>query len=220
MARVEKATVAVTVKPINLVRLAFEIVGLSPYVQHRFSEKAQAAMVATQKAGGPAQSKKVREPKDFTAKYEDATYRGAEGEFGIPAAAFRNAMISACRTVGYKMTHAKLAMWIIADGFDAVDGTPLVWIFGERKPYMAPARNSNGSVDIRCRPMWHAGWMATVKVEFDGDMFATEDVANLMKRAGLQVGVGEGRNDSRRSPGLGWGMFDVGGQAKGAGDAE
>ena len=28
-------------------------------------------------------------------------------------------------------------------------------------------------------------------------------------RAGLQVGVGEGRPDSRRSAGLGYGQFDV-----------
>jgi hypothetical protein len=34
-------------------------------------------------------------------------------------------------------------------------------------------------------------------------------VTNLMQRVGLQVGIGEGRPDSRESAGLGWGTFAI-----------
>ena len=36
---------------------------------------------------------------------------------------------------------------------------------------------------------------------------ARTDVTNLMQRVGMQVGIGEGRPDSRDSAGLGWGTF-------------
>jgi hypothetical protein len=35
------------------------------------------------------------------------------------------------------------------------------------------------------------------------------DVTNLMQRVGQQVGIGEGRNDSKMSAGMGWGCFTL-----------
>jgi len=46
-----------------------------------------------------------------------------------------------------------------------------------------------------------------VVVNFDADQFTVQDVTNLMQRVGMQVGIGEGRPDSRDSAGLGWGTF-------------
>ena len=70
-------------------------------------------------------------------------------------------------------------------------------------------RNDDGSADVRCRPMWDPGWTATVRLRFDADQIDAASVVNLLDRAGAQVGIGEGRNDSRRSAGLGWGSFEV-----------
>lgn len=186
--------------------IEFEIVGTAPYVQHRFSQKAIQKIIATQEAGTQARSKRVREAKDFDDVYRQAMYVSKEGWLGMPASAFRNAMISACRTVGYKMTHAKLAAFVLADGYDAVDGTPLVRISGTPHRHTSHARNDNGSVDIRVRPMWDE-WSAIVRVRHDADMLSESDVANLMMRVGMQVGIGEGRPDSKNSAGLGWGTF-------------
>lgn len=199
----------VVIRAINLQTVGVKIVGRSPYVMNRFSEKAKQRMMKVQKEGAVARSKKVREPKDFKAEMEGATHRADEGWCGIPAPAFRNAMISACRTVGYKMTHAKLAIGIEEDGFDANDGMPLVKIHGVPKMCTLPCRNADGSCDIHPRPMWKPGWTAKVRVSYDADMFTATDVLNLLVRAGLQVGIGAGRNDSRQSAGLGWGSFKV-----------
>lgn len=186
----------------------FSIVGTAPFVMHKFSQKAKNQIIDTQKAGSQAKGKKVREPKDFDSIYEGAKHISKEGWCGIPAGAFRNAMISACRTVGYKMTHAKLAAFVLQDGIDADDGTPLVRIYGEPRKHIAHARNDNGSVDIRCRPMWEE-WTATVRVRYDSEMFSHRDIVNLMMRVGQQVGIGEGRPDSKNSAGMGWGLFDL-----------
>ena len=195
----------------------FNLIGTAPYVQHRFSAKAMNQMIETQKAGSQAKSKRTREPKDFDDVYQQAMHISRDGWHGIPASAFRNAMISACRTVGYKMTHAKLAAFVLADGFDRVDGTPLVRIYGEPHRHTAHARNDNGSVDIRVRPMWD-DWNAKVRIRYDADMFSEADVANLMLRVGMQVGIGEGRPDSKNSAGMGWGMFTLASEASEARD--
>lgn len=206
-------TKSVEIKAPRLHVVEFEIVGTAPYVQHRFSAKAINQIIATQEAGTQAKSKKKREPKDFGDVYQQAMHISKDGWHGIPAGAFRNAMISACRTVGYKMTHAKLAAFVLADGFDAVDGTPLVRIYGTPHRHTSHARNDNGSVDIRVRPMWD-DWSAVVRVRYDADMFSESDVANLLMRVGMQVGIGEGRPDSKNSAGMGWGMFMLKQEAK------
>lgn len=209
-APMNKADRQVIIKPPKFETASVRLVGTAPYCQHKFSAKARAQIQATQEAGSQSRKGKAREAKDFEAVYRGAMYVSREGWNGIPAAAFRNAMISACRTVGYKMTLAKLSLFTEADGFDAEDGTPLVRITrGEPRQHIAPARNANGSVDLRCRPMWDEGWQAVLRVRWDAEQFSATDVVNLLARVGQQIGVGEGRPDSRMSAGLGWGLFNV-----------
>lgn len=201
---------SVVIHPPKFEVATVRIKGMSPYVQHAFSQKAMKTMIETQSLGQQSRKGKARQPKDFKAVYEAAMHKSRQGWCGIPAPAFRNAMISACRTVGFKMTLAKLSLFVEADGFDAKDGTPLVKITkGEPHEHFAPARNDNGSTDIRCRPMWDEGWEANVRIRWDADQFSASDMMNLFARCGMQVGIGEGRPDSRNSAGLGWGLFEI-----------
>lgn len=198
------------IKPPKFETASVRIRGIAPYVQHKFSQKAINTMVETQKAGSVAKKGKQRDPKNFDEVYHAAMHIAREGWHGVPAPAFRNGMISACRTVGFTMTRAKLSLFVEADGFDKDDGSPLVRITkGEPHQHIAPARNDNGSTDIRCRPMWDEGWECVVRIRWDADQFSADDVVNLFARVGLQVGIGEGRPDSRNSAGLGWGLFEV-----------
>jgi hypothetical protein len=52
-------------------------------------------------------------------------------------------------------------------------------------------------------------WAATLRIRFDAGMLTANDVVNLIARVGLQVGIGEGRPDSKESAGLGYGLFEV-----------
>lgn len=200
----------VTISAPNMAQAEFTCIGTSPLVINRFPAKAGEAMRAAQEAGGQAKSKKNREAKDFKALFEAASYRAPEGWYGINASAFRQAMIGACRLVNYKMTLAKLSLSVIADGYDASDSsTPLVRIIGD-DPVMdvRPARNANGSMDLRARPLWK-DWSCKVRVQFDLDQFSLTDVTNLLMRVGMQCGIGEGRASSKMSAGIGWGSFKV-----------
>jgi hypothetical protein len=200
---------AISIKAPDFRFLEINITGTSPLVVNRFSAKAIEMMRATQEAGSAAKSKKTREPKDFDALFENAKHVANEGWEGIHAAAFRNGAISACRAVGYKMTHAKLAFCVLADGFDRVDGAPLVRLSeGEAEQWVAPTRNATGVVDLRCRPMYRE-WAAILRIRYDAGMLSSSDVVNLISRVGLQVGIGEGRPDSKASAGLGFGLFEI-----------
>jgi hypothetical protein len=195
------------VSPPNFQCAEIQIEGTAPYVQHKFSEKARTAMREKQEKGSQAKKNVKREPKDFKAMYEGAQYHLEDASYGIPAPAFRNAMISACRLVDQKMTIAKMAIFIEADGFDK-DGTPLVRFTRGQPEYLESyVRLASGVVDLCARPKWNPGWRAVVRVRFDADRFSASDVLNLLARAGQQVGVGEGRPDSKESCGMGWGLF-------------
>jgi hypothetical protein len=188
----------------------FVIVGTAPYVQQAFSQKAREMIKGIQEAGSQRKKGKNREAKDFQECFEQSKHYSKDGWIGIPAGAFRAAMISACRLVNFKMTLAKMSIFVEADGYDKVDGTPLVKITkGESYYSEHPVRLKGDVVDLRARPMWSPGWEAKVRIRFDLDQFSLIDVANLMMRVGQQVGLGEGRPDSRSSAGMGWGLFDI-----------
>jgi hypothetical protein len=196
------------IKPPNLQILQFLIRGTSPYVQNKFSQKALEKIKETQQAGQVARGKKVREPKDFQANFENAKYRMKDGSYGIPAPAFRNGLISACRLVGFHMTKAKISLFVMADGVDVTSHKPLVRLDGEPEYFEDYVRNESGVVDLRARPIWNE-WEAKLHIRYDADQFNASDVANLLQRVGMQIGVGEGRYDSKNSAGMGWGCFEI-----------
>ena len=184
----------------------FYIEGTAPLVVERFSKKAE--LMAKMAEGKSASSKKNRDARDYEKEAEEARYRSQEGWEGMNAAAFRAAMISACRLVGFKMTLAKLSTFVEADGFDKNDGVPLVRVYGESHTYTAHTRNATGVVDVRSRPMYR-NWAARLRVRYDTDQFKMVDVLNLVARCGMQVGIGAGRPDSKASAGCGFGLFQV-----------
>lgn len=203
-----KTTQTVQIAAPKLKVAEFKLVGTAPYVQLRFSEKAMNAMAAKMKAGSQAKGKKIRESRDFDDDFIQAQHISTDGWIGIPAGAFRAAMISACRLVNFKMTLAKLSVFIEADGYDKVDSVPLIKIEGKPRKHTMAVRNQTGVADLRCRPMWEK-WSAKLRVRYDEDQFSLQDISNLLMRVGMQVGIGEGRPDSRESAGLGWGTFSI-----------
>ena len=203
-----QVTQTVVIAPPRMQTAVFHIIGTAPYVGARFSAKAMTMMEDKMKAGSQGRKGVKREARDFDSDYHQAMHVSVEGWVGMPASSFRAAMISACRLVGFKMTLAKLSVFVEADGYDVIDGVPLIKIVGASEPMRMAVRNATGVADIRVRPMWRE-WSADVRIRFDEDQFSVTDVTNLLARVGLQVGIGEGRPDSRESTGMGWGTFSI-----------
>lgn len=210
MAFAKKDEGVAVIKQANIVRTQIRIRGTAPYVQNKFSHKAKQKMMdAMETPNAEKKGKQARPPRDYGDDFVQAQHISPAGWNGIPCPAFRAAMIDACRTVGLVMTKAKMSVFVMPDGFDKDDGTPLVRIIGEDPERTESlVRNDNGGADIRIRPMWRE-WEALVTLEYDADMITGESVVNLLDRAGRQVGVGEGRPFSKNSVGQGWGTFTV-----------
>lgn len=200
----------VQIKPPKFEYGTVVIRGTAPLVLNAFSQKARNAIIETQQEGSRSRKGKQREAKNFDAVYQGARHIDVkEGWDGLPASAIRNGMISACKLVGFAMTRAKLSVFVEADGFDE-NGTPLVKISkGAPEMHLMHARPESGGVDIRARPMWKPGWEAKLRLRWDSDQFSAADVMNLLMRVGMQGGIGEGRPDSKKSSGLGWGLFEL-----------
>jgi hypothetical protein len=203
------ASAQVVIKAPNFQIAKVRIRGTAPYVQNKMSQRAREAMEEAQKAGSQAIRKnRKKEPKDFDAVYRGAMHVSKDGWCGIPASSFRAGMISACRTVGFAMTVAKLSFFVVADGYDQDDGQALVRIHGEPRCFKMAVRLSNGSADIAARPMFE-NWYADLTLKWDADTFSATDVINLLARAGIHCGIGAGRPDSKTSAGMGFGTFEV-----------
>lgn len=215
MKKVTEATEAkakgevVTISPPNFQRIKLTLNGTAPLMQARFSAKAMQAMMSKMAAGSTAGKGKKRDARDFDDDFKQAMHISTDGWIGVPAAALRNACIDVCRMVGFKMTHAKMSIFVEADGNDKVDGQPLIKLDAPdpERTDMA-TRNATGVADIRVRPMWRK-WSLHVVLRFDADQFTSTDVVNLVARAGEQIGLGEGRPFSKQSNGMGYGTFMI-----------
>jgi len=207
----EKSGTEVHIAAPNLKTVSFTIIGESPYVQHKFGPKAKAHMRATQAAGTTAVRGRKRAPKDFQQCYKDSQYVPKKGKWpngAIPATGIRAAMIAACRLVDFAMTNTKQVLYVEADDYDADERIPLIRITkGKPRYFEQVVRNSNGEPDIRARALWEPGWEAVVRITYDADQLTLIDVTNLLSRAGMQVGIGEGRLASKKCAGLQWGTF-------------
>lgn len=209
MATQSVESTVVSVKPINLQTIRMRLVGTAPLKQARFAAKALQAMRQKMESGSTSSKGKQREKRDFDRDFIEAQHISQEGWVGVPASAIRNACIDVCRMVGFKMTHAKMSIFVLADGLDKQDGTPLIRLDAPPpEKTEEPVRNATGVVDIRVRPMWRK-WALEVGIQYDADQFTVDDVVNLIKRAGVQIGIGEGRPFSKQSNGTGCGTFEV-----------
>lgn len=195
----------ITIKAPNMQTAEFEISGIAPLVINRFSKK----VLPPPGPKDPGNKRKNDNIPTAEEQFNDARYISTEGWDGFHAGAVRAAMISACRVANFKMTLARLSIFVIQDGWDALEPQiPLVRIYGEPVMQHDICRVETGQPYINTRPAYH-NWSAKVKIRFDGDQFLVDDVFNLLTRVGLQVGICEGRPDSKRSAGMGWGLFEV-----------
>jgi len=200
---------AVQISAPNMQTAVFKIVGTAPLVIHRFSAKTKNGMLDKMKAGSTAKKGAKRDALDTDAAYNGARYISKDGWDGFNVSSIRCALISACRLVGFKMTLAKLSLFVEADGRDATEPEyGLIRIHGTPRKTEMVARVETGQAYVTIRPCYDE-WSATLRITFDGDQFTVGDLTNLLARAGAQVGIGEGRPDSKNSAGMGWGTFRI-----------
>lgn len=177
--------------------IAVPIIGTTPLIVHRFSEKAKRIMLDNMQG-----RKNPKEHKDPEAEYEAALYRLKDDRYGFPTIGFKAATVGGARFYS-QITMTGLRQCIFFRGEASPDGmlTPI-----EGEPHMREdvVRVNRGGTDLRYRPEF-SEWSATLLVTYVKSMLTRDSVVELINAGGMGVGVGEWRPEK----GGDFGTFEV-----------
>jgi len=206
MAKKKEGTELVEIKPLNRQHITITLIGDSPLICHKWSEKAKKEMLDKQMK----KAKKAKTAKDPEQDYRESLYwlddegnmlnltpntdpAKWKGNFGFPAIGIKAAFVSACRNIdGIPMTLARGALHINRE-YIVIDGKPSM-----REDMV---RLNGGTADIRYRGEFKK-WKSKIDLIFNADVLSTEQIVNLFSVAGFAVGIGEWRPEKNGTFGL------------------
>ncbi|WAB10584.1 hypothetical protein SEA_ECLIPTUS_19 [Gordonia phage Ecliptus] len=166
------------------------IVGTSPLIVHRWSDKAKRQMLDTQQG-----KKKIKEIRDPESEYRESLYRIATDEgdaYGFPSVAFKAATIGAARFYDRSITMATLKQCMFFRGVvTKADPQQLIRIDGEPRMREDMVRVGQGT-DLRYRGEFPE-WSATLQITYVTSSLSRDSVLSLVDAGGMGVGVGEWR---------------------------
>lgn len=180
---------------LELRMMTISLVGLSPLICNRKTERAMKAMV--DKETGTATSGKA--PRDLDVEYQDSLYK-INGGYGFPASAFKQAAVEACTSLGRNVitkVQARQSHHVLGD-FVRLKGTP--------EYHQEMVRLKSGGMSPRARGMFRK-WGCDLTIRYNARVLSEAQLLNLYRIAGFAVGVGDGRPEKKG--GRSFGMFDV-----------
>lgn len=190
----------ITIPAMDLRRVRFRIVGLTPYVSQAWSERRVAEIEARQSTAARGRPRKSgRDPeKDF----RESIHHTPDGHPGVPAAAFKSCAYAAAPMVDLERTRVKTVRVESQGGV-----VPIVGSEPRMRRDMRPL--TNGHMDPVYRAEYFP-WRVRLAVVFNAALLSAAQIVNLYRVAGFHIGVGEGRPGSKRgSCALDLGTFDV-----------
>lgn len=210
MSAAVKTTTTIELPRLRIETLEIPIVGDSPLIVHKFSEKAKKQMLDKQMKKASA-GKEAKDPwRDFVESMywldgmpQEAIIQEAgeslvsSARFGFPAVGFKAAAVTACTSIGSITKVAARQAFHVEGEFIEIKGPP---------PSMREdiARVGMGTADLRYRGEFDP-WCAVLTVKYNANLMSAEQVVNLFETAGFAVGVGEWRPE-RDGP---YGRFHV-----------
>lgn len=204
----KSATAAPPVEPVrvSIPRLKVEtftvsLVGDSPLIVHKFSEKAKKEMLAKQMK----EAKQAKSAKDPFRDYVESMYwltpmpakpteKDVEkAKFGFPAIGFKAAAVDACSHVSdLTKVEARGAFHIPAE---------FVEIIGKPQMREDVVRLMGTTTDLRYRGEFR-DWRVKFQVRHNPNVLSVEQIINLFNVAGFAIGVGEWRPQKDGSNGM------------------
>jgi hypothetical protein len=191
-ATTEGAVLSIPRPDIRETRIA--IVGVSPAISNKFSQKSRMMILAKQFQLPEAY--KPLEAKDPVANFEACIHwvRGRDGEpyCAMPGSSFKASLVAACRMTGGKleMTKAKQLFHVIPH---------MIRIHGD-DPVMCEhvVRNQTGVIDIRFRAMF-VRWSAIIPIRYHAGSISEQVLVSLAMLAGFGCGIGDWRTAAPKS---------------------
>lgn len=185
-ALIETPTATISIDRIAAETIKVPVIGTSPLIVHRFSEKAKRQMLDAMQG-----RKSPKTNKDPQAEYEAAFYRFADGGYGLPVTAFKQATVGGARFYS-GVTMRELKQYIFFRGEVGVDGQGLARIIGTPHMREDVVRVGRGGTDLRYRPEF-IEWRTDLLVTYVTSSVTRQSVLSLIDAGGMGVGVGEWR---------------------------
>jgi len=186
----EAAAPSVLLARVKIETMLVPIIGTSPLIVSRFTEKQKRAMLATQQ-----KRKEAKEPRDPDAEYESSLYLLDDETPGMPAVAFKAATISASRFYARTVKMVELRQFLFFQGEMSKQAQQqLVRIVGEHHSREDVVRlaGPSRSADLRYRAEF-SDWSTTLTVAFAAGCISRDSILSLIHAGGFGVGVGEWR---------------------------
>lgn len=198
-------TLRIELPPLRIATMRVKLVGDSPLIMHKWSEKAKREMLDKQMK----RAKRGKDAKDPWRDFCDSMYWLSEqpaepteadlkkATFGFPVVAFKAAAVDSCSHIdGVTKVEARGAFHISGE-FAKIEGPP---------PAMREdmVKIAMGTADIRYRGEFRE-WSTTLTVRYNTNGLSPEQIVNLFNTAGFAIGVGEWRPQRDGS----YGMFHV-----------
>lgn len=202
----------IIIPAIDLKRVDIEVVGDSPLIMHKWSEKAKREMLEKQMKVAKAKGHDAKDPvADFIESMywlegepEEKTEEGFEkaiksgnARFGFPSTAFKASAVAAAYRA--KITKDRVSMngaFHILGEMVEINGTPIM-----REDMV---KIGMGTADIRFRGEFPE-WSAVLPIQYNAGVVTVEQLANMFNLGGFAVGVGEWRPEKSGS----YGMYHV-----------
>lgn len=202
----------IIIPAIDLKRVDIEVVGDSPLIMHKWSEKAKREMLEKQMKVAKAKGHDAKDPvADFIESMywlegepEEKTEEGFEkaiksgnARFGFPSTAFKASAVAAAYRA--KITKDRVSMngaFHILGEMVEIKGTPIM-----REDMV---KIGMGTADIRFRGEFPE-WSAVLPIQYNAGVVTVEQLANMFNLGGFAVGVGEWRPEKSGS----YGMYHV-----------
>lgn len=203
---------SVSIPAINIQYATISIIGDSPLIVHKWSEKAKKEILDKQMKKAKTKGHDAKDPvRDFIdslywldgepeEKTEEGFAKAIQGSarFGFPSVAFKASAVAA----GYRsgVTKNLVSMY----GAFHIDGE-FVEIKGVPEMREDMVRVGMGVADIRYRGEFKE-WSATFQVKYNASAISLEQLVNLFNLGGFACGLGEWRPEK----GGAFGMYHVG----------
>lgn len=179
----------ITLPQIAIQRMKIKIIGDSPLIVHKWSEKAKKEMLDKQMKAAKTGKAAKNPEQDF----KESLYKHPDGGYAFPSIAFKSAAVSACRFVdGVTMTVARGAFHVEGEFVKLVGDEPVM-----REDMV---RIGMGTADLRYRGEF-VNWSAEIPIAYNKHALSAEQIVNLFNLAGFGVGVGEWRPEKNGSNG-------------------
>jgi hypothetical protein len=170
----------VELKRLLLKRFDVYLMGSSPLIMNKWSQKAKEQMLAKQMK----KASTGKQAKDPQRDFEESIYVDRAGMPSFPSVAFKASAVDAAQAMEFKKTNLRQSFHIEGDMVPIIGSDP--------EPREDMVRVGMGTADIRFRAQFPT-WGTVLPVVINTAMISPEQLINLFDAAGFGIGVGEWR---------------------------